>query len=74
MSAFRMVVGMDLARRAPHKAVLMAAEGPERGVAHRAWSVTHDVAGLEGLCTRIRPETGQPSLEGVLVNSRPSVK
>jgi len=72
MKPFRTVVGVDLARRAPHKAVLMAAEGPQRGVAHRAWPVTHDVVGLERLCQRIRQETGQTSLEGVLVNMEPT--
>lgn len=72
MKPFTTVVGIDLARRAGHQAVVMAAEGPERGVAHRAWPVTHDLAGLEGLCGRLRQQTGRESLAGVLVNMEPT--
>jgi len=72
MKPFTTVVGIDLARRAAHQAVLVPAAGPGRGEARRAWRVTHDRAGLEGLCGRIRQATGQDSLEGVLVNMEPT--
>jgi len=72
MKPFTTVVGIDLARRAAHQAVLMTGEGPGRGVAHRACSVTHDLAGLERLCGYIRQQTGRDSLEGVLVNMEPT--
>jgi transposase len=72
MKPFTTVVGIDLARRAPHEAVLVPVEGPGRGVAYRAWSVSHDLAGLEGLCGRICQQTGRDSLEGVLVNMEPT--
>lgn len=72
MKPFTSVVGIDLARRAAHQAVWLSAEGPARGVADRAWSVTHDLPGLERLCGRIRQATGRDSLEGVLVNMEPT--
>jgi len=72
MKPFTTVVGIDLARRAPHQAVVMPAEGPGRGVAHRARPVTHDLPGLERLCGHIRRQTGRDSLEGVLVNMEPT--
>jgi transposase len=72
MKPFTVVVGIDLARRAAHQAVLLPAEAPDRGKVRRMWSVTHDLPGLEGLCHRIRKQTGRESLDGVLVNMEPT--
>jgi len=72
MKPFTTVVGIDLARRAAHQAVVMPAEGPGRGAPGRAWPVTHDLPGLDALCARIRQQTGRDSLEGVLVNMEPT--
>ena len=72
MKEFDTCVGIDLARRAKHKAVITQEDGAGRSVPKRAWAFSHDLDGFEALRDRILKQTGAASLEGVTVNLEPT--
>ena len=65
-------VGIDLARRAKHKAVIVHNDDGRRRAPKRAWAFSHDLEGFEGLRDHILKQTGADSLEGVTVNVEPT--
>jgi len=72
MKQFDTCVGIDLARRAKHKAVVIQKEHAGRTVPNRAWAFSHDLDGFEALRDRVLKQTGAASLEGVVVNLEPT--
>ena len=72
MKPFDTCVGIDLARRAPHKAVLIQENGAGRTGPKKAWAFSHDLDGLQALRDRVLKQTGAASLEGVAVNLEPT--
>jgi len=72
MKQFHTSVGIDLARRANHKAVIVHDEHSARASSKKAFSFSHD---LEGFCTlsdHIREHVVGTGLEGVAVNVEPT--
>ena len=72
MKQFDACVGIDLARRSKHKAVIIQDNGSGRTVPKRAWAFSHDLDGFEALRDLVLKQTGGPSLEGVTVNMEPT--
>jgi len=72
MNDYATCVGIDLARRSNHKAVIVRHDGPGGLAPKRAFSFSHDLEGLEALGARIMKQTGRASLEGVTVNMEPT--
>ena len=65
-------VGIDLARRSNHKAVIISREQLQQCGPQRAFSFSHDLDGLDALRRRILKQTGAPGLDGVTVNIEPT--
>jgi transposase len=72
MKRYATRVGIDLARRSNHKAVIVCDDGAGAGTRRKTFSFSHDLEGFEALCARIIQQTGKPSLEGVTVNMEPT--
>jgi len=65
-------VGIDLARRAKHKAVVVCDRNGRRPARKRAFSFAHDRQGFQALRDHLLRETGKASLGGVTVNMEPT--
>ena len=63
-------VGIDLARRAKHKALVVGAD--DCAGTNRALSFSHDLEGLTALSAYLRARTGRSTLEGLAVNMEPT--
>ncbi len=63
-------VGIDLARRAKHKALVGGAD--DCAGTNRALSFSHDLEGLTALSAYLRARTGRSTLEGLAVNMEPT--
>jgi len=61
-------VGIDLSRRAAHKAVIITSGGIMRRTRYRSFSFAHTCEGLRALEVHILKATGETSLEHVGVN------
>lgn len=72
MKRYATRVGIDLARRSNHKAVLVCDDGSGAGARQKAFSFSHDLEGFEAFCARVMKQTGKASLEGVTVNMEPT--
>ncbi len=72
MQNFDTCVGIDLARRSKHKAVICREDDSQRTVPKRAWAFSHDLDGFEALRDLVLKQTGAASLEGVTVNMEPT--
>lgn len=72
MKQYDTCLGIDLARRANHKAVILQQDGTGRTVPKRAWAFAHDLDGFEALRDRVLKHTGATSLQGVTVNLEPT--
>jgi transposase len=72
MKQFDTCVGIDLARRAKHKAVIIREDEAGRTVPKRAWAFSHDLDGFQALRDRVLKQTGAASLKGVAVNLEPT--
>lgn len=71
MNQFSTRVGIDLARRAKHKAVIVNGDS-QNALANGTFSFAHDAEGMIGLRDHILKKTGKDSLEGVIVNMEPT--
>lgn len=69
MERYGAVVGIDLARRSAHKAVVLHDDG---SAPRRAFSFGHDLEGFNRLCKHILRRAGCESLDGVVVNMEPT--
>jgi len=67
-------VGIDLARRAKHKAVALTSQeaASPRAARSKPISFAHDRAGFQALLDQLRAEAGTTSLAGVKVNVEPT--
>jgi len=72
MKELQVCVGIDLARRSKHKAVVVRNDGSARSAPKRAFGFSHDLDGFNSLCDYILKQTGAASLEGVTVNLEPT--
>jgi len=73
MKEFHTCVGIDLARRSNHKAVIVPNNGRSpHSMPKKAFSFSHSLEGFESLCQWVRKQTGGESLEGVVVNMEPA--
>jgi len=74
MNDAKLYVGIDLARRANHKAVALKGEETASPQAARSKPVSfsHDRDGFLALRDRLREQTGAASLKGVTVNLEPT--
>jgi len=69
MKELQMCVGIDLARRSEHKAVVVRRDG---SAPKKAFAFSHDLDGFRSLCDYIGRQTGTGSVEGVTVNFEPT--
>jgi transposase len=65
-------VGIDLARRAKHKAVMVVKENGNPSVRKGSFSFSHDVEGLSALRDWVVKKTKGSSLNGATVNMEPT--
>ena len=72
MNTINTCVGIDLARRSNHKAVLTQEGGNGRTNSKRAFSFAHDLEGLNALVYHILKRTGKDSLKGIGINMEPT--
>lgn len=72
MKQHQTCVGIDLARRAKHKAVLVSQGDSPESVPKRAFSFSHDRAGFHALCEYVCRRGGTDGLDGVTVNIEPT--
>jgi len=72
MKTLNTCVGIDLARRSKHKAVIACPDASGQLMPQRAFSFSHDLDGFHAVYTRIIRQTGNTSLEGVTVNMEPT--
>lgn len=72
MNTLNTCVGIDLARRTRHKAVIARPDASGQLVPQKAFSFSHDLRGLNEVYDRIVKQTGNPSLEQVTVNMEPT--
>lgn len=69
MKELQLCVGIDLARRSKHKAVVVRRDG---SAPKKAFAFSHDLDGFRSLCEYIGRRTGAGSVEGVTVNLEPT--
>jgi len=72
MKDLQVCVGIDLARRSKHKAVVVRNDGSGRSAPKRAFAFSHDLDGFRSVCDWIGRQTGSGSVEGVTVNLEPT--
>jgi len=72
MKELQMCVGIDLARRSKHKAVVVRRDGSARSAPKRAFAFSHDLDGFRSVCDYIGRQTGTGLVEGVRVNIEPT--
>jgi len=63
-------VGIDLACRANHEAVII--DSSEERNPTKSFSFSHDLPGFNDLCNYVKRQTGKDSLEGIGVNFEPT--
>ena len=72
MSMSAVSVGIDLARRANHKAVVVRTNGAKRSARRRPFSFAHNREGFFAVRDHILKQTGAASLADVTVNIEPT--